>query len=106
MDTTNVASELFEGGTALAGLILVFLGSVFAAYESHDPAQRALVLSKYQRRAYLAFAGLILALAAAVLAFAGNWSTSPIWLCAATIALGASFIVLLAVAVIAIRDMS
>jgi len=64
---------IFTGGTALGGLILVFLGSVVAAFDSYDTTQQRAVRQKYRVRARTALIGFLSALAAAVLVIPAHW---------------------------------
>ncbi len=60
-----VLGLVFTGGTALAGLILVFLGAVFTSYDSYQPDQQTDVAAKCKRRALLSLIGFLSALEAA-----------------------------------------
>ena len=40
MDPGTVANQVISAGTALCGLILVFLGAVFASFNSFDAEQK------------------------------------------------------------------
>lgn len=66
MTEDRLSDLLFSGGTALAGLILVFLGQVVASFESFEAVDRSAVREKHQRRAWLGFSGFAAALLAAV----------------------------------------
>lgn len=105
-DTTKaVLDEIFAGGTALAGLILVFLGSVIASFESYDkPSQRS-VLKKYNRRAWMALVGFVASLSAAALALAAHWITCHAMLYGSLSALTLAFLATSAAAVTAVRDL-
>jgi len=106
MGADKLAEYLFAGGTALAGLVLVFLGGVFTAYDGFDAEQRSFVRGRYLLRAWLGFAGLAGALGAATGAVVASWVAQPIFLRVGTAALGISFVVLLVMSLWAIRDMS
>ena len=73
MDGITVAGEVVGAGTALAGLILVYLGAVAAGYDAYQPAEKRTVKSRFQKRALAAFVGFILALIAALLGVLGKW---------------------------------
>ena len=79
-------------GTALAGLILVYLGSIAASYASFDKTQQGSVRNSHQRRSWLAFTGLAFALVSAALAIIGKWIGSE---CSATVAVLLLFIAFL-----------
>lgn len=105
METANLANQLLSAGTALAGLILVFLGVVFTGYESYDTVQKAAVRAKYRVRAWLAFAGFGCALSAAAGGIVANWSSSCLWLYGGVTTLSAAFLLLVVLTLLAIRDM-
>ncbi len=73
METSGLVSLLFSGGTALAGLILVFLGGILNTYELFDAQQRPAVRKKYRRRAMLCYAGFLCALLSALSALGLFW---------------------------------
>lgn len=70
----EMASDVIGAGTALAGLVLVFLGSVSNGFEAYAPQERRSVVKKYRRRAWAAFAAFALALGAALLGLLSKWS--------------------------------
>ena len=69
----EMASDVIGAGTAMAGLVLVFLGSVSNGFEAYAPQERRSVVKKYRRRAWGAFAAFALALAAALLGLLSKW---------------------------------
>nr|NUR37551.1 hypothetical protein [Sphingomonas sp.] len=69
----EMASDIIGAGTAMAGLVLVFLGSVSNGFESYAPQERRSVVKKYRRRAWAAFAAFTLALVAALLGLLSKW---------------------------------
>jgi hypothetical protein len=64
----SVASDIAAAGTALAGLILVYLGAVAVRFETMDPTDQASAGDIYRRHARRAFRGLVIALIAAIAA--------------------------------------
>ena len=64
-DVVSVASEIAETGTALAGLILVYLGAVAVRYETLDSKAQSSARDFYRRHARRAFRGIVIALGAA-----------------------------------------
>ena len=56
-NTDKILELVFTGGTALAGLILIFLGAVFTSYDSYQPEQQADVAIKYKNRALISLIG-------------------------------------------------
>ncbi|MGE5562718.1 MAG: hypothetical protein ACM3ZV_05335 [Bacillota bacterium] len=85
----NVAGEVVGAATALAGLILVYLGSIAASYASYETTQQGSVRLSHQRRIWLAFIGFVFALSSSALAVVGKWIGSE---CSATIAVILLFI--------------
>lgn len=84
MDGVNVAGEVVTAGTALAGFILIYIGSLVTSYESRNPGgERNAVRLKLLGRAWLAFVGFAFALASTALAVLGKWLACP---CAANVA--------------------
>lgn len=69
----EIAGDILAAATALAGLLLVFMGAVSTAYDSYEAQQKSAVLSQFRWRAWLAFAGFILSLLAAIFALAAKW---------------------------------
>jgi hypothetical protein len=69
----EMASDVIGAGTALAGLVLVFLGSVSNGFEAYQPQERRSVVKKYRRRAWWSFAAFVLALGAALLGLLSKW---------------------------------
>lgn len=73
MDSISIAGESVTAATALAGLILVYLGSLTASFSTYQPQERKSVLASFQKRAWIAFVGLVLALLSAALGVIGKW---------------------------------
>jgi hypothetical protein len=72
LDIVSVASDIAAAGTALAGLILVYLGAVSVRYETLDPKDQASARDVYRRHARRAFRGIVIALVATVAALAAK----------------------------------
>lgn len=68
LDIVSIASDIAGAGTALAGLILVYLGAVAVRYETLDPKDQASARDVYRRHARRAFRGIVIALVAAIAA--------------------------------------
>ena len=64
----SVASDIVNAATALAGLILVYLGAVAVRYETLDPKEQSSARDVYRRHARRAFRGIVIALVAAAAA--------------------------------------
>ena len=68
LDIVSVVSDIAGAGTALAGLILVYLGAVAVRYETLDQKNQSSARDVYRRHARRAFRGLVIALVAAIAA--------------------------------------
>ena len=64
---------MIAGGAALAGLILVYLGSVATSYASYERPQQGTVRASFQRRAWFGVIGVVLAISAAGFSVLGKW---------------------------------
>jgi len=100
----DLAGDIAAAGTALAGLLLVFLGTLIASYDAFDPASQPAVRGKFRRRGWLGFTGFVLALAAAALSLGGKWSGVQVWVLLAFISLGLSFAVVFVAAILLVSD--
>jgi uncharacterized membrane protein len=73
LDIVSITSDIAAAGTALAGLILVYLGAAAVRYETLETkdqasGDQASVRNSYRQHARRAFRGLVIALVAAVAA--------------------------------------
>jgi uncharacterized membrane protein len=82
MDASHIADDLLTASTALAGLILVFVGNAASGYDSYDATQQHAVKRKYQKRGWFGFAGFTAALLSAVSALAYTLTTALFLVCA------------------------
>jgi uncharacterized membrane protein len=101
LDIVSIASDIAGAGTALAGLILVYLGAVAVRFETLDSKAQASARNVYRQHARRAFRGIVLALGAAVAALiAKSLKSEPYSAMIATIAgvalLASFFIALMA----------
>lgn len=94
MNGSSVSGEVVTAGTALAGFVLIYIGSLATAFEARAPGgERNAVRLKFLVRAWLAFVGFAFALLAAVLAILGKWLTSD---CASNVSVWAILIAFVA----------
>ena len=71
----ELGGDVITAGTALAGLLLVFLGNAVAEFGDFDAEASDVVLKRYKRKASSAFVGFCFALCSTIFAFAGKiWS--------------------------------
>ena len=73
MDGAAVSEEVVGAATALAGLILIYIGTQAASFGSYNAQEQKTVRGRFQKRAWLAFVGFVLALMAAALGVIGKW---------------------------------
>ena len=69
----EIASDVIAASAALAGLILVYLGTLSASYGSYDAQARNSVKGRFQIRAWLAFVGFVVTILANAFALFGKW---------------------------------
>lgn len=97
MGAMAVTSDVISAGTALAGLILVYVGFQVSDYGSYRPTERKAVKSKFQLRVVLALIGVGLALLSALVALlakaAGSENAAPIAVVLAVLAFIWTFVV-------------
>jgi predicted ferric reductase len=86
-----MAGDVTDGGTALAGLLLVYLGALAVRYDSLDNRSKTDKRDQFQRHAWLALSGIVLALAAAFFALIAEATKSRPLTIIAAIALIVSF---------------
>ena len=74
MDGIAVADDVVTAGTALSGLILIYVGSLVTKFESYAAEEQGAIKARLQSRAWIAFAGMGFSLLAAALAVIGKWT--------------------------------
>lgn len=105
MDGIAVAGEVVTAGTALAGFILIYIGSLVTSFSARQPGgERNAVRIAFLARAWIAFVGFFLALLAAALAIISKWISSPCAGNVATWVLLAAFVWAIFATVQAIRE--
>jgi hypothetical protein len=67
----KVAEELPGMGTALAGLILVFLGMTYSAFDSYDADAQNAVRGRYRTQGWIGFVALVCAVVASAFGLIG-----------------------------------
>jgi hypothetical protein len=67
----KIGDQLPAIGITAASLTLVFLGFLFTSWESYETPSRRTVYKKYQKRGWMAFAGMEAALLSVILGFIG-----------------------------------
>jgi hypothetical protein len=77
MDALGVAGDVSSAGAALAGLLLVFMGSIATSFDGYTKQEQRTVLSRFRLRIWFALGGFVLSILAtglALLAKANSWS--------------------------------
>lgn len=105
-EAKNILGQLFAGGTALAGLVLVFLGGILTAYDSYETEGKSAVVATYKCRAWLAFAGFLFALLAAASGLIGLMRGPAPWLTIGVFLLGISGVLLMLMAALSVRGIN
>lgn len=100
----EMASDVIGAGTAMAGLVLVFLGSVSTGFEAYAPQERRSVVNVYRRRALGAFIAFSLALAAALLGLLSKWLQLACLTGAGLVCLILSFIAVVVIGAAEVRE--
>ncbi len=73
----DVAGDIVAAASAIAGLILVYIGALSASFSTFEPQERRTVRGGFQLRAWFAFVGLSISLLALSLALIGKWLNIP-----------------------------
>lgn len=73
-DALGMAGDIIQGGAALAGLMIVFVGNAVAGFSTYSREQQNAVRAQYRQRAWFGFWGALLALLAAILAVISKWN--------------------------------
>jgi len=100
----GVAGDVATSAVALAGLILVFLGSTVAGFETYQRQEKGSVLGRYQRRAWLSLVGFVFSLVSAAFGIVAKWLHNECAALAAMYTLFLAFALVLVAAVIVVRD--
>jgi hypothetical protein len=69
----EITGDLASAATALAGLVLVFMGSAAASFDAYQRQEQQAVRARFQTKAWIAFVGFILAVASAIVALWAKW---------------------------------
>lgn len=75
-DALGIAGDIIQGATALAGLMIVFLGNAVAGYSSYSKTQQNAVRDAFHQRAWFGFWGVFVAIAAVILSVLAKWTGS------------------------------
>ncbi len=101
----EVAGDVAAAGSALAGLILVYMGAVAASFDSFEPQERKTVGPRHRGRAWFAFVGLILCLGSVGLALFAKWLAIECMAASALFILAIALAWVVGTALMTVRDM-
>jgi hypothetical protein len=87
----SAASDIITAATFLAGSILVYLGNLNSGFGTYAAEQQADIRAGFQRRARVALAAFVAAVATVAAALASAWFDSNGLLAVSVVLLGASF---------------
>lgn len=76
LDALGIAGDIIQGATALAGLMIVFIGNAVSGYSSYDKVQQRAVHEAFHQRAWFGFWGVFIAILAVILAVLSKWTGS------------------------------
>jgi len=100
----DLATSLVTASAAVSGLVLVFLGSLLNAYDHFTASEQDSVRASYRFRAWMGLFGFALALICGITSVLATFYSETVWLVFSTFCLGASLILLLAMAVRAVWE--
>jgi hypothetical protein len=100
----EVSGDVAAAGSALAGLILVYLGAVVASFATFAPAEKRAVAGHHQGRAWFALVGLVLCLASVGLSLFAKWLDIPCMAVTGLSVLVLGLVWVIATAVLAVRE--
>jgi hypothetical protein len=101
---TEVAGDIVTAGSAISGLILVYIGSLTASFASYEPTEKRSVIGSYALRAWFAFVGLVLFMIAIVLALLGKWLDVPCLIIGAMMILFIALLWVIATAILTVME--
>jgi hypothetical protein len=100
----EVAGDIVTAGSAISGLILVYIGSLTASFATYQPTEKKAVVASYSQRAWFAFIGLVLFMIAIVLALIGKWLDVPCMIIGALVLLIVALIWVLVTAILTVLE--
>jgi hypothetical protein len=100
----EVSGDIAAAATALSGLLLVFLGSIAASYDSFDAESKPFVRARYKGRAIRAAVGFFATLVAVVTAIIGKWLANECLVVLSVVALFVSLAVITRAVILIVKD--
>jgi hypothetical protein len=90
-DSLSIAGETVAAATALAGLVIVYLGNLHSAFTHLPEEKQGRVKAQFQKRARIAFEGVEISLVAAALGVFGKLRCSELVADLSTVFLAVAF---------------
>ena len=100
----EMAGDVSGAGAALAGLLLIFMGSIATSFDSYQKTEQKAVLAKYRTRIRFAFEGFALSIFATLIALFSKWTQNDRLAVLALFILFATFVFVVAAALRAVLD--
>ena len=100
----ETAGDIVAASSAIAGLILVYIGAISSSFASFQAQERRTVVGSHQRRAWFAFVGLVLLLLSVSLALCGKWLDVQCLTLAALVLLFVGLLWVIATAVLSVME--
>lgn len=100
----ELGGDISAAAAALAGLLLVYIGAISTSFDSYQKQEQASVRGRYQRRAWFAFIGFVLAILSVAFALLGKWLHQDCFGFAALICLGGALIWCVFTALFSVRE--
>jgi hypothetical protein len=104
VDPLELAADVVTGATALAGLVLVYMGMAVSGFAAFQREQQGSVRARYQVRIWFAFVGMVLAILSAMLALVGKWAHNGCVLAAGIVLLLLALVWGIALAFLTVRE--
>lgn len=102
----EMTSDIISAGTAMAGLVLVFLGGILNGFDAYAPQERRAVVSKFRRKAWTAFVAFALSLGAALLGLLSKWLHLTCFAGAGLVLLILSFVAVVWIGIAGVREIA
>ena len=104
MEYTHIADQLLAAGTALAGLILIFISNAVTAYDGFRADERRVVRIKYKIRTLMSFCAFAFSSISAVGSLLYFWIRWDFMIVISAAFFVAAFVTSLAMAYLSIGD--
>ena len=106
MDVVGASPDLLASATALAGLVLIFLGNTVASYGQYPTEDQGDVRAQFARRGWFAFGAFVVCLCSALASLAAQELTSRCLGLAGVALLVLALILVAALGLLTVREIS